>query len=136
MEKYREKLKELPENDPKTAVYNTYLRNLSGYLIQLYSKNPPKQLNTTEEEISKAIEELKKELDNDTETGVDTENLIQGESSTNNEGITDEEPRNDETIGREQSSIHEERSLSQSDFLVERDGVNNNMDEYVDYKEV
>jgi len=66
---YTEKLKELDENDPKAKVYTTYIRNLTSYIISLYSKMKPEELESEAKEqefnnqINKAINELKEEIE-------------------------------------------------------------------------
>lgn len=69
--KYKELFDNLPENDPKRAVYMSYMRNLTGYIMGLYSKMSPEELQAqikaqatqkaTEEEIEKALNELKED---------------------------------------------------------------------------
>lgn len=72
IEYYRNKLKDLAEDDKKAILYATYMRNLSNYLLVLYSKMTPDQLNaeinaakalTTNEQVKKAMEELQNSLD-------------------------------------------------------------------------
>lgn len=72
IEYYRNKLKDLAEDDKKAVLYATYMRNLSNYLLVLYSKMTPDQLNaeinaakalTTNEQVKKAMEELQNSLD-------------------------------------------------------------------------
>lgn len=67
MEKYQEKLDKLSKEDPqnsKNSVYMTYIRNLQRYIINYYLAHPelitPK--TTTEDQIAKAMEELKEEV--------------------------------------------------------------------------
>lgn len=71
IEYYRNKLKDLAEDDKKAVLYATYMRNLSNYLLVLYSKMTPDQLNaeinaakalTTDEQVKKAMEELQDSL--------------------------------------------------------------------------
>lgn len=71
IEYYRNKLKDLAEDDKKAVLYATYMRNLSNYLLVLYSKMTPDQLNaeinaakalTTNEQVKKAMEELQNSL--------------------------------------------------------------------------
>lgn len=71
IEYYRNKLKDLAEDDKKAILYATYMRNLSNYLLVLYSKMTPDQLNaeinaakalTTNEQVKKAMEELQDSL--------------------------------------------------------------------------
>lgn len=143
IEKYRQKLLEVGEKDPKAVIYATYMRNLSQYIMNLYSAMTPEQLNAqlakakedTPKQVKDAIEELQKTLNDDTETSNDTKTEVSGTSTTNNESITDETSRNDETIERTDSDIHENGPVSQSDLLVERAVTDTNMDEYVQFEE-
>lgn len=78
IEYYRNKLKDLAEDDKKAVIYATYMRNLSNYLLILYSQMTPEQLNseieaakslTTNEQVKKAMEELQNSIEGgDTET--------------------------------------------------------------------
>ena len=74
---YNEKLKEIGENDPKSAVYINYIQNLTRYIFNLYSKMTPKEISerierieseTTEEDVKKALEELKTAVEEPEET--------------------------------------------------------------------
>lgn len=133
---YYKKYEELDEKDPKKAVYSTYLRNLNNYMLSLYSEMPKNKKIELQEQINKAIEELKKDVEDDGTAEADTTDEIQESITGNNESNTDTQSGNDEIIGREQRNVHEERPLTQSDLLVERDNVNTVMDEYVPYTEV
>lgn len=125
-------------NQKKIAVYNDYINNLANYvafqaskltgeeLLDLIGANNLKKTDT--EDINNAL--------NDTETDTNTENEVPESTPTGGESDTNEESGDDETVGREYSDVHEERPVSQSDLLVERDNVSDNMDEYVDYIEV
>lgn len=108
---YTKKLENIDKNDKNISIYNTYIRNLNRYILELYSKMSTEELtaainnesvkNTTEEEVKKAIEELKNEVDND-----------------------ENEPEQDKV-------------KTQDDFIVNRDNEPNTiMDEYVDFEEV
>ena len=141
IEYYRKKLQELAEDDKKAILYTTYMRNLSNYLFVLYSQMPAEQLNaeiqaakalSTNEQVKKAMGELQKDVDNDGKTAENTTDEVPDEPTTDNEDTTDEEPGDATPIDGGDSDIHEERPLSQSDLLVERDGVNTVMDEYVE----
>jgi len=141
IEYYRKKLQELAEDDKKAILYTTYMRNLSNYLFVLYSQMPAEQLNaeiqaakalSTNEQVKKAMEELQKDVDNDGKTAENTTDEVPDEPTSDNESTTDEEPGDATPIDGGNSDIHEERPLSQSDLLVERDGVNTVMDEYVE----
>ena len=64
----KEKLKELDPKDPKVSIYNTYIRNLQSYIFNQYLLHPelmPHMQNTTQDEIKKAMEELKAEVENE-----------------------------------------------------------------------
>ncbi len=75
IEYYRKKLEEVGENSPKAVYYATYMRNLSQYIMTLYSKMTPKELSEMVEKAKKqenlnqqikdAIDELKKDLPED-----------------------------------------------------------------------
>lgn len=72
-EYYRKKLEEIGDNDPKAVVYSTYIRNLSMYIFNLYSKHPElltealQKRKTTNEQIKEAIDELKTEIESQDE---------------------------------------------------------------------
>lgn len=141
IEYYRKKLQDIAEDDKKAVIYATYMRNLSNYLFVLYSQMPAEQLNAeiekaksiaTADQVRKAMEELQKEVDNDGKTAENTTNEVPDKPTTDNEDTTDEEPGDVTPIDGGNSDIHEERPLSQSDLLVERDGVNTVIDEYID----
>lgn len=62
---YQDKLKDLEDNDPKAAIYNTYLQNLQRYILNYYITHP-EEANlrlSQEEQIKKAMKELKAEVD-------------------------------------------------------------------------
>jgi len=99
----------------------------SDELLDLIGTNNLKK--TSEEDIQKA-------LNDDTIAAESTTDEVQGEHPTDPGDNTDEELRNDEIIGRDDSNIQEERPITQSDLLVERDDINTNMDEYVEFEEV
>lgn len=75
IEYYRKKLEEVGENSPKAVYYATYMRNLSQYIMTLYSKMTPKQLSemiekakkqeNLNQQIKDALDELKKDLPED-----------------------------------------------------------------------
>jgi hypothetical protein len=62
-EYYRKKLEEIGDSDPKAVVYSTYIRNLSMYIFNLYSKHPElltealQKQKTTNEQIKEAIDD-------------------------------------------------------------------------------
>ena len=139
---YKDKLEEENKasspDKKKIAAYNDYINNLANYvafqaskltgeeLLDLIGTNNLKKTDT--KDINKAL--------NDAEADTNTENKIPEPTPASGEDNTNEEPGDDKAIGREYSDIHEKRSVSQSDLLVERDDVSDNMDEYVDYIEV
>lgn len=141
---YRNKIDEIKESDnpdnSKIAIYESYIRNLANYaafemskmskdqIMDLVGKNNLKE--TSKEEINKALEEL-----NDAEAIKSTDNEVQGTITGDREGGTDRESGDDQAIERSISDVHEEGPRTQSDFLVERADVTNNMDEYVDFEE-
>lgn len=148
LEYYRNKLKDLAEDDKKAVIYATYMRNLSNYLLVLYSKMTPEQLNaeielakkvTTEEQVKKAMEELKNSVETEENEGLreaNTTTEIQGGTNTeDNEDNNNKELGDDQVVGREHSDISEERPVTQDDLLVERDVTPDNMDEYVVFEE-
>lgn len=117
---YTEKLGQIDENDPKAATYVTYIKNLNRYIMELYSKMSPKELQelldqkkqeSTDAQVEKAINELKKEVENE-------------ESS---------EHANDEA-GSEDT---ETSVRTQEDLLTDGEGRPETvMDEYVEYEEI
>ena len=141
MEYYRNKLTDIGEKDPKAVLYATYMRNLSNYLFVLYSQMPAEQLNaeieaakqaTTQEQIAKAMEELANEVNNDGKAAENTTDEVSTEPTPDNESTTDEESGDATPIDGGDSNIHEERPISQSDLLVEREGVSTVMDETIE----
>lgn len=149
---YQEKIKELSEKEEKTeedlkklTIYQDYCKNLMNYewseLMKMDKNTFTNYLSTNltnkvgetkEEDINKALNEVK----NDIETGENTEDEIPRPTSDNNESIRNEESGDDKAVERNVSDIHEERPITQDSLLVDRDGIVNNMDEYVEYKEV
>jgi len=69
LESYQKKLNELAEKEPnsqKLSVYNTYIKNLQSYIFNYYLLHPElmKWMNkTTQDEIQKAMEDLKKDVE-------------------------------------------------------------------------
>ena len=169
IEYYRKKIEEVGEDSDKVAVYATYIRNLTKYVWELYAKMTPEQFNAElenakkqenlQEQIQNAMEELKREVEEDG-TGVDntmeqslgeptsktevndgttetsTNDEVPGTITGDNESSANRESGDVETIERERSDVHEEGPTTQSDLLVERTDVNNSMDEYVTFEEV
>ena len=78
IEEYQSKLKQLADNEEdalKAGVYKTYIRNLQRYVFNYYMAHPEALPRTTvtEEQIKKAMEDLKAEVDKDeTESTPDT----------------------------------------------------------------
>lgn len=96
IEYYRNKLKDLAEDDKKAVLYATYMRNLSNYLLVLYSKMTPDQLNaeinaakalTTNEQVKKAMEELQDSLNEEEKEPKETvmDEYVDFEEVTNTE---------------------------------------------------
>lgn len=69
LDSYQKKLNELAEKEPnsqKLSVYNTYIKNLQSYIFNYYLLHPElmKWANkTTQDEIQKAMEDLKKDVE-------------------------------------------------------------------------
>lgn len=69
IEQYQKKLNELSEkepNNPKLSIYNTYIKNLQSYIFNqyiLHTELMPKVEQTTQEQIQKAMEDLKAEVE-------------------------------------------------------------------------
>lgn len=144
---YQAKIKELTEKEDKTeedlkklAIYQDYCKNLMNYewaeLMKMNKNDFTNYLKdnmnsgvgeTSAETIEKALNEVK----NDIEAGENTTDEVLEASPNDNESTTNEESRDDEAVERVRSSVHEERPITQDSLLVERDGIVNNMDEYV-----
>ena len=129
IENYRKKLSELKEGDPKAAVYNTYMRNLYKYVFDLYSKMSKSEVaaeldrikaNNTDEQVEKAINELKKEVENEESE----ENEESSEQTVEGVEESDEQP------------VQEIVTRNQEDLLTDGEGREETvMDEYVDFEE-
>lgn len=145
IEMYRKKLSELPEDDPKAVKYTTYMRNLTQYLMSLYAKMTPEDLNklieenkaknNLNEQVKDAMEQLKKDLEdseNDTDTREDTSTEVPTTIPEDNESDTDRAFGDDEAGKWDNSDIPEEQILSQDSLLVERDVNDTIMDEYIE----
>lgn len=69
IEEYQEKIKQLSDNEEnahKIGVYKTYIRNLQMYMFRYYLAHPESiPRKTMESQIKKAMDELKKEVDNE-----------------------------------------------------------------------
>ena len=142
IEYYRNKLNGLDKEDKKAILYTTYMRNLSNYLLILYSQMTKPQLKAeidkarrevTNEQIVKAIEELSKEVNNDGETAEDTTDEVPAHTPEDNKDTADEKLGNDAPIDGGNSDVHEDGPKPEDDILVERGPV---MDEYVEFEEV
>lgn len=143
---YEDKIKEVGENSEKAKVYMDYIRNLTKHVWTLYAKMTPEEFNAElqkaktqdnlQEQVENAINDLKKDLENDGSTEESNNDEIPGTASGDTESSTDGELGNAETIERECSDVHEEGPTTQDSLLVERTDVNNSMDEYIDYEEV
>ena len=82
IELYKEKLNKLSEDspkDPKIGVYNTYIKNLQIFIFNQYMLHPeliPQVEQTTQEQIQKAMEDLKAEVEaEETDEYVDFEEV-------------------------------------------------------------
>lgn len=151
-EKYLKKIQDLQakenlteDDEKKLKIYETYCKNLQNYIfveMQKMSKEqleeyykeilPEKPAETTTEDVEKALEELK----NDVDTGIDTEDKVQEPTTDDSKDDRDGIFGDDAIVRREPCDVPEERSVTQDDLLVERDNVTTVMDEYVDFKEV
>ena len=93
LNKYQEKLKQLTDNQEdsfKAGVYRTYIQNLQRYILNYYITHPEegqKRL-AMEEQIKKAMEELKADVEAEEKPTVMDE-YVEFEEETNNE--TDKE---------------------------------------------
>ena len=65
VQQYQDKMKDLEDSDPNKAIYNTYIQNLQRYIFNYYIIHPEeaKARLSQEEEIKKAMEQLKADLD-------------------------------------------------------------------------
>lgn len=148
VQNYQDKLKILSEKENPTEedtklaiVYQTYIRNLMKYQLELMSKMSQKEFTeyltknmpkTTSEQVEKALNDLK----NDTEIGESTEDEVSGSVTGDNESVGDEEPRDDQAEEWVVGHVHEEGPITQDSLLVERDDVKpTKMDEYVEFTE-
>ena len=148
IKEYQEKIKEVGEDSKEAIIYATYIRNLTKYIWEQYAKMTPEEFakhveiakkeRSTSEQVENAINELKKELEdeNDRTTEESISNKIPGTIPGDNESNTNTEFGDDTAEQRESSDVHEEGPTAQSDLLVERTDVNNSMDEYVTFEEV
>lgn len=72
LEEYKEKVKQLSDNEEdrhEVNIYNTYIKNLGSYVFNYYMTHPEMlndfKKNTTEDEIQKAMHDLKEEVEKD-----------------------------------------------------------------------
>lgn len=65
IQQYQDKMKDLEDSNPNKAVYTTYIQNLQRYIFNYYIIHPEeaKARLSKEEEIKKAMEQLKADLD-------------------------------------------------------------------------
>ena len=151
-EKYLKKIQDLQakeniteDDEKKLKIYEIYCKNLQNYIfvelqgmskeqLEEYYKEvlPQKPAETTTEDVEKALEELK----NDVDAGIDTENEVQEPTTDDSEDDRDGIFGDDAIIRREPCDVPEKRSITQDDLLVERDNVTTVMDEYVPFTEV
>jgi len=100
IESYQKKLNELAEKDPKDhklSIYNTYIKNLQTYVFNQYLLHPelmPHMTNTTQDEIQKAMEDLKA----DVEAEESKETIMEPVSDETDEYVDFEEVKNDENV--------------------------------------
>ena len=87
IEYYRKKIEEIGENNEKSRIYVDYIRNLSKYILDLYSKMTPKEL-TEELNSQKAEKDIKQQVENAIN---ELKKEIEDEKSSETEGIGDEE---------------------------------------------
>lgn len=146
-EKYTKKIQDLKlkseltaEDEKKIRIYETYCKNLQHYIyvemqgmtkeeLEEYYKAiiPEKPAETSKEDIEKALNEVR----NDVEIGINPEDEVHKDSPDDNEDDRDGIFGDDAIVRREPCDIPERLSVTQDDLLVEREGVINNMDEYV-----
>lgn len=151
-EKYLKKIEDLrskadlsEDESKRLGIYEIYCRNLYHYIQSMISTMSKKELEeyykaiipekpseTTEEDVEKALNDLK----NDIGIDADTEDKIQESSTTDSKDDRDGIFGDDPIVRREPCDVSEERSYTQDDLLVERDNVNTKMDEYVEFEEV
>ena len=144
IEYYRKKLQDLAEDDKKAVYYATYMRNLTNYLLVLYSQMPADQLNaeiekakqdSKEEQIQKAMQELQDDINNDGTTTESTIDEVLNKPTTDNESTTNEESGDAIPLNGGNSDIHEEPAEPESSVL-EQIRPESIMDSYVDFEEV
>lgn len=132
VEYYTKKLEEIEENDPKYTVYTTYIRNLNKYILDTIIAMPVNERNaeidrmkvqeSTDKQIEKAINELKKEIEN--------EEHEENEESSEQSVESDTAPE-----GEQEAELGQ--TATQADLLTEGEGRPETvMDEYVDFEEV
>ena len=120
------------------------LNNVNRVLIAEYQKpknaeklrakfEKLKNNKTTQEQINKALNDLREELKNDTEAGEDIKNEVPQSTTGDNENNTNRESGDDEAIDRGIGDVHEEDTRSEDRILDEKPTV---MEEYVPFEEV
>lgn len=134
---YTEKLGNLDEKDPKAVTYANYIKNLNRYIMEMYSKMSPEELQellsqkkqeSTDAQVEKAINELKKEIENEENNEVEESS----EHATEETGSEDTE-----TPVRTQEDLltdGEGRPETVMDEYVSPIGEAS--DEYVEYEEI
>lgn len=125
---YKEKLENTPEDDSKRSIYKTYIHNLTIYkqiqqakLSMLQNKgNKP-----LEEQITSAINDLRSQLDDE-------------ESEPNTPPSEEDTELGQPLVAGEMEQPVEEHTqpINQDDMLVDRQEVDNKMDEYVSFEEI
>lgn len=134
---YTEKLGQIDENDPKAATYVTYIKNLNRYIMELYAKMSPEELQalldqkkqeSTDAQVEKAINELKKEIENE-ETNKDEESSEHADDEAGSED-TEASVRTQEDL----LTDGEGRPETVMDEYVSPIGEAS--DEYVEYEEI
>ena len=143
---YEDKIKEVGENSEKAKIYMDYIHNLTKHVWTLYAKMTPEQFNAElqkaktqdnlQEQVENAINNLKKDLENDGTAEESNNDEVSGATPGDTESSTDTKSGDVETIERECGDVHEEGPTTQDNLLVERTDVNNSMDEYVEFEEI
>lgn len=104
IEYYRKKIEEIGENNEKSRIYADYIRNLSKYILGLYSRMTPEELTNelnsqkvekdTKQQIEDAINELKKEIEDEESSPKGEGESVEDESTDGEEAVI--EPISDE----------------------------------------
>ena len=133
---------------------NTNIYDIDGELIRKHDDEHKMTLEEAQEQIKKYKEKIESCDKNDPKIGVYTtyiKNLntyilnlyssmkydqLLNELNTNKEQKTMDEQIKDAMEELKNELDEEEKPITQEDLLVERDGVDTKMDEYVDFEEV